>query len=86
MPEVTLYLGVNAECGHTAVMTHPGKLASPRTSVVVHTPRAGTRLRLPLITPEAAQIPHSAEQLGQPACLHPFRTPALTDHGAHSGK
>lgn len=32
MPEVTLYLGVNAECGCTGVMTHPGKLANPRTA------------------------------------------------------
>ena len=32
MPEVTLYLGVSAECGRTGVVTHPGELANPRTA------------------------------------------------------
>ena len=72
MPEVTLYLGVNAECEHTGVMKHPGKLASPRTSVVVHTPRAGTRPRLPLITPEAARsLIQLSSWVSLPVCI-PF--------------
>ena len=86
MPEVTLYLGVSAECGHTGVMTHPGKLANPRTASRGARSQSRHAAEAAINHTWRCSDPSFSWELGQPACLHPFRTPALTDHRAHSGK